>query len=178
MKLKKTYNLTLTALFAVIIVICSWLQLPAAVPFTLQTFAVFLSLCLLGGKMGLGAIGVYILLGAAGLPVFHGFTGGVGILFGSTGGYIFGFIVTGVIYLLITKKASEKPLAKAAALAIGLIACYICGTLWYAFVAGNESGLAAAALTCVVPFIVPDIIKLTLALFLSERLKKHIKISR
>ncbi len=174
----KTYSLTLTALFAVITVICSWIQIPAPIPFTMQTFAVFLSFCLLGGKLGLASTGVYILLGAVGLPVFHGFTGGIGILAGTTGGYIIGFLVMGLIYLLITKKAGEKPLAKAAALTVGLIACYICGTLWYTFVAGNGTGLAAAVITCVLPFIVPDSIKLALAVFLSEKLKKHIKFNR
>lgn len=171
----KTYSLTLTALFAVITVICSWIQIPSAIPFTMQTFAVFLSLCILGGKMGLAATGIYILLGAVGLPVFHGFTGGIGILAGSTGGYITGFLLTGIIYLLITKGAGEKPTAKAAALAVGLIACYICGTLWYTFVSGNPSSLSATVLTCVVPFIIPDFIKLALAVLLSEKLKKHIK---
>ena len=169
-------KITLTALFAVIIAICSWLQLPAAIPFTMQTFAVFLSLCLLGGKGGLTATAVYILLGAVGLPVFHGFTGGIGILAGNTGGYISGFIPAGLIYWLVTKKAGEKPLTKALALSAGLIACYICGTLWYTFVAGNSNGFGAVILTCVVPFIIPDIIKIILAVILSERLKRHIRI--
>lgn len=173
---QKTFNLTLTALFSVLIIICSWIQIPSAIPFTLQTFAVFLSLCLLGGKSGLAATGVYILLGAVGLPVFHGFTGGIGILAGNTGGYILGFIPAGFIYWLITKKAGEKPLTKALALSVGLIACYICGTLWYTFVAGNLNGLRAVMLTCVVPFIIPDIIKIILAVTLSQRLKKHIRI--
>lgn len=172
----KTFNLTLTALFAVITVLCSWIQIPAAIPFTMQTFAVFLSLSILGGKNGLAATGLYILLGAVGLPVFHGFSGGIGILAGATGGYITGFFLLAAIYLLITKKAGESLPARAVALTVGLFACYICGTLWYNFVAGNSNGFFAALLTCVVPFIIPDIIKLALALLLSEKLKKHIRI--
>ena len=173
---QKTFSLTLTALFSVLIIICSWIQIPSAIPFTMQTFAVFFSLCLLGGKSGLTATVVYILLGAAGLPVFHGFTGGIGILAGNTGGYIIGFIPAGLIYWLITKKAGEKPPTKTFALSLGLIACYICGTLWYTFVAGNPNGFRAVMLTCVVPFIIPDIIKIAIAVALSERLKKHIRI--
>lgn len=172
---QKTFTLTLTALFSVLIILCSWIQIPSAIPFTMQTFAVFLSLCLLGGKHGSAATVVYILLGAAGLPVFHGFTGGIGILAGNTGGYIMGFIPAGLIYWLITKKAGEKPLTKALALSVGLTACYICGTLWYTFVAGNPNSFGAVILICVVPFIIPDIVKIVLAVLLSERLKKHIK---
>ena len=78
------------ALFAAIIAVCSWIQIPMTVPFTMQTFAVFCALTTLGGKGGTISILIYIVLGAVGVPVFAGFTGGIGILFGTTGGYIIG----------------------------------------------------------------------------------------
>lgn len=70
------------ALFAAIIAVCSWIQIPMTVPFTMQTFAVFCALATLGGKGGTISVLIYIVLGAVGVPVFAGFTGGVGILFG------------------------------------------------------------------------------------------------
>ena len=76
----KTLNLTYMALGAVLIAVCSWISIPTMVPFTMQTFAVFLVLLLLGGKCATGAILIYILLGAAGVPVFAHFTAGIGIL--------------------------------------------------------------------------------------------------
>ena len=81
------------ALFAAIIAVCSWIQIPMTVPFTMQTFAVFCALATLGGKGGTISILIYIVLGAVGVPVFAGFTGGIGILFGTTGGYNYRFPV-------------------------------------------------------------------------------------
>ena len=68
------------------ITICSWISIPTLVPFTLQTFAVFLTVGLLGGKRGTMAVLVYVLLGAIGIPVFAEFTGGIGIILNNTGG--------------------------------------------------------------------------------------------
>ncbi len=166
----KTFELTLTALFAVIIAICSWLSIPAAIPFTLQTFAIFLSLLVLGGKRGTLAILLYILIGAIGLPVFHSFTGGIGILAGPSGGYITGFLLIGITYWLITKKAGEKLWIKALALLIGLILCYCAGCLQ--FVAVSDISVKSAILTSVLPFILPDITKLVLSILLSVKLNK------
>ena len=88
----KTRDLTLIALFAALIAICAWLTVPMPdVPFTMQTFGVFAALLLLGGKRGTLSILLYLLLGAAGLPVFSGFRGGIGSLLGTTGGYLVGF---------------------------------------------------------------------------------------
>ena len=69
MKLK-TKDLALCALFAALIAVCAWISIPATVPFTLQTFAIFAALGLLGGKRGTVAVAVYLLLGAIGVPVF------------------------------------------------------------------------------------------------------------
>ena len=76
-----TKDMVRIALFAVVIAICSWLSIPAAVPFTLQTFGIFLTVAVLGGKRGTMAVTLYLLMGIVGIPVFAGFTGGVGRLF-------------------------------------------------------------------------------------------------
>ena len=93
----RTYDMAYIGIFAVVIAVCSWISIPAAVPFTLQTFAVFLAVILLGGKRGTMAVLVYILLGAMGIPVFAGFRGGIGVLFNNTGGYIVGFLCSTLI---------------------------------------------------------------------------------
>ena len=87
-----TKEIVLTALMAVIMAVCSWISIPTEVPFTLQTFAVFCALLLLGGRNGFFSVLVYILLGAVGIPVFAGFSGGMGVILGTTGGYIVGFL--------------------------------------------------------------------------------------
>lgn len=92
-----TTDITLTALYSALIAVCSWISVPAAVPFTMQTFAVFVTVGVLGGKRGTYSVLLYLLLGAAGLPVFAGFTGGVGHLFGATGGYIIGFLFSAIV---------------------------------------------------------------------------------
>lgn len=162
----------MTALFAVIISICSMLSLPAAVPFTLQTFGVFLALFVLGGKYGTLSIAVYICLGLTGLPVFHGFTGGVGVLMSGTGGYIIGFILSGMLYLIITKLAGEKRRIKLISAFLGLIVCYITGTLWFTFTSAQSSGFLPALITCVVPYVIPDTVKILLAFFIAGRTEK------
>lgn len=97
----KTYDMVYIAVFAVLIAICSWISIPMTVPFTLQTFAVFLAVGVLGGKRGSLAVLIYILLGAVGIPVFAGFSGGIGQLLGNTGGYIIGFLFSALLMWLI-----------------------------------------------------------------------------
>lgn len=170
-------DLTYVALSAALIAICSWISIPTTVPFTLQTFAVFCVLALLGGKRGTLAVLVYILLGAVGMPVFAGFTGGVGILFGTTGGYIVGFLLSGLIYWLC-EKITDNRLAKLLACVVGLAVCYAFGTVWFMNVYARNSGPIGAATAlgwCVFPFVVPDLVKLVLAFALADRLKKALK---
>ena len=93
-----TRDMAYIALMAVLLAVCSWISVPAPVPFTLQTFGVFCALGLLGGRRGSTAVLLYILLGAVGLPVFSGFQGGLGKLLGPTGGYILGFLLSALLY--------------------------------------------------------------------------------
>lgn len=88
----KTYDMAYIAIFTVLMAVCSWISIPATVPFTLQTFGVFVAVGVLGGKRGSLAVLIYILLGVIGVPVFAGFSGGIGAILGTTGGYILGFL--------------------------------------------------------------------------------------
>lgn len=171
----KTKKLVMISMCTVIICICTVVSIPLTIPFTLQTFGVFFALSYLGGKRGLVSILLYIALGAIGLPVFSGFRGGFGVLFQATGGYIVGFVFIGLIYILFTKLMGERLAVKIAALAAGMIVCYAFGTLWFVIFSmrsGSPVGMFAAFCTCVLPFIIPDAAKLTLAIIISERIKK------
>ncbi|MCR5415613.1 MAG: biotin transporter BioY [Pseudobutyrivibrio sp.] len=166
------------ALGTALIAVCSWISIPTAVPFTLQTFAVFTVLSLLGGKRGTVSILVYILLGAVGAPVFAGFSGGLGAILGSTGGYIVGFLLTGIIYILFTKFFKKSLVVEIIALVLGLAACYALGTVWFMMVYARDAG-AIGVMTalgwCVFPFIIPDLIKLALGLIVARRVRPVIK---
>ena len=152
------------ALFAALMAVCAWLSVPVGdIAFTMQTFGVFLALGVLGGKWGTVSILIYLALGAMGMPVFSGFRGGFGVLLGVTGGYIWGFLATGLVYWGLEKL--HKPLA----LGLGLGACYLCGCLWVSVYAGG-AGFAAAVLKCVIPYLIPDLCKLVLAVKLAKRL--------
>lgn len=174
----KTVDLVLIAAGAALITICSWISIPTAVPFTLQTFAVFASLLILGGERGTMSSVIYVIMGAVGIPVFSGFKGGVGVLFGKTGGYILGFILTGLIYMLATKLFGEKHLVEIIALIAGLAVCYAFGTLWFQFIYMRETGsigILSVLSLCVFPFIIPDMIKLALAFAISRRVRPLIR---
>ena len=167
-------DMALCALFAALIAVCSWISIPAAVPFTLQTFAVFAAVLLLGGKRGSLAVAVYLLLGAVGLPVFSGFKGGVGALLGPTGGYILGFLISALLIWAVTARFGERLGVLAAAMLLGLAVCYAFGTAWFVVVYSRARGpisVGSALGMCVVPFILPDLCKIALALLLSNRLK-------
>lgn len=174
----KVLDLVYIAIGAALIAICSWISIPTAVPFTLQTFAVFFVLLLLGGERGTLASLVYILLGAVGVPVFAGFSGGFGVLFGNTGGYIIGFLFTGLIYILFTRFFKKNIVMKILALVLGLAVCYAFGTAWFMHVYmqnSGEVGLLTVLGWCVFPFIIPDLLKLALAVILSKRIEPVIR---
>ena len=167
------------ALMAVLICVCSWVSIPFMVPFTMQTFAVFCSLLLLGGKRGMAAIGLYLFMGLIGLPVFSGFRGSVGHLIGPTGGYAIGFLFSGIIYTLLEPLLSGRKALRWSVFALAQIVCYLIGTLWFIMIYGIQSksySFLSAFSICVIPFIIPDCIKIALAVLLCNRIKKYIDI--
>ena len=169
-------RLSFIALGSALIAVCAWISVPAAVPFTLQTFAVFTAVTVLGAKDAALSVLVYLFLGFAGLPVFSGFRGGPGALFGPTGGYLWGFFLIPRFWWFFRKKS--RPALRAAALLAGLAACYAFGTAWFVYTYTGASGITAAkALSlCVVPFILPDLGKLFLALLVGRRVRAALRI--
>jgi biotin transport system substrate-specific component len=171
----KVLNLVYIAIGAALIAICSWISIPTAVPFTLQTFAVFLTLMVLGGRMGTVSILLYICIGAAGVPVFAGFKGGLSVLVGPTGGYILGFLFCGLIYMAFGKLIKKGIVFEISALVLGLIVCYAFGTIWFIIsmdIKEKVYSLGAALSACVMPFIIPDLLKLTAAVTIAKQLKR------
>lgn len=158
------------SLFAALIAICAWIAVPIPpVAFTLQTLGVLLALGILGGKRGFCSVGLYLLLGFVGLPVFSGFRGGASALMGPTGGFLWGFLAMAACYWLLER------FGRLPAMVAGQIACYVCGCWWFTVYATGTS-LFAAVLTCVVPYLVPDALKLTLAYTLSGRIVRSARV--
>ena len=173
----KTYDIVYIAVFAVIMAICSWISIPAAVPFTLQTFGVFIAVGILGGKRGTLSVLVFILLGAVGIPVFANFSGGIGVLAGPTGGYIIGFLFSALVMWAMEKLPGKKSIMQIVSMVVGLVVCYAFGTAWFMVVYGKANGpvgLVTALGWCVFPFIIPDLIKIALAYVLSRKLRKYV----
>ncbi|MCR5118031.1 MAG: biotin transporter BioY [Lachnospiraceae bacterium] len=172
MRRTQTINLVYISLAAAFLAVCSWISIPSIaslVPFTLQTFAVFVIVGLLGGKIGTLAILVYIMMAAVGVPVLSGFKGGLAALSGPTGGYVIGFLFTALIMSLfrpLIKKGHAVPLL-VLSMILGLAVCYLFGTLWFCLVyisdSGQRPGFDAALTLCVLPYLIPDAIKIMLA---------------
>lgn len=173
----RTKNMILISIFSVLISVCAWISIPAAVPFTMQTFGIFSATGILGGKRGTIAICIYLLLGAIGLPVFAGGTSGVGILLGSTGGYMAGWILAGLVTWILESMLGRKTWTAALSMIAGLIGCYALGTAWFMLIYAREAGrigLWTALSMCVIPFIIPDLVKIALALLIRKRLIRFV----
>ena len=145
-----TKDLVYIALFAVLMAVCSYISIPTAIPFTMQTFAVFFALNFLGAKKGTLSVCVYLLLGTLGLPVFANGTSGIGMIMGITGGYMIGWIFSGLAMRLAEKLLGRKLWAQATSMLIGLFVCYIIGTAWYMVVYAQTQGSVGLwkALSC------------------------------
>ncbi len=173
----KTLDMVYISMCTILIAVCSWISIPTAIPFTLQTFAVLCTVGLLGGKRGTIAVLLYILLGVVGLPVFAGFGSGVGALLGMTGGYIIGFIFTALAYSLITRLFGNKTPIIILAMFVGMLCCYLFGTAWFMYVYTRDTGavgLTAVLGWCVFPFIIPDLIKTAMAVIIVKRLAPYV----
>ncbi|MGN1329613.1 MAG: biotin transporter BioY [Eubacterium sp.] len=175
----KTIDIVYIGLFAALIAVCSWISIPLTVPITLQTMAICLVAGLLGAKRGTITTVVYILLGLVGVPVFAGFSSGPAALLSPSGGYIIGFIFTALIVGIVSDKAKGKLLPLIVSMVIGILVCYVFGTAWFAIVYAKQNETAATLKTilgwCVIPFLIPDAVKIAVASILTNRLKKFIK---
>lgn len=171
MNRSKTYKLCLTALFTALICVLAQVQLPLGpVPFTMAMFAFFLTGAMLPPVYALAAGIAYLLLGCVGLPVFAGFAGGVGILLGPTGGYIVGYPLMAMIAALGVFRRNFG--MQVVGMLLGMAVCYAIGTVW--FMVQSGSGLAESLTLCVIPFVLPDVVKAVFAAALARTLRKRV----
>ena len=175
MKTKIVRDMTLISLFAALISVTAFISIPlGTAPITLQTFGVFSTLILLGGRRGSISVGVYIALGAVGLPVFSGFTGGIGRLFDATGGFIFGFLAAALLYWLLSQLLGSSLTTTVISATLAHLALYAVGTLWFLIGYSDGRGLWLTLVATVLPYLLPDAIKLFLAIFVCEKIKKRL----
>ncbi|HJJ35399.1 MAG TPA: biotin transporter BioY [Methanocorpusculum sp.] len=164
---KRSALLMYSAVFTALITVGGWISVPFVVPFTLQTLFVLLAASVMK-KYAVVPAALYVMFGTLGLPLFHNGTSGLGILLGPTGGFLIGFIpmafIAGVFF-------SKKTLAAdISGMVLGILVCYFCGTVWFMVSAG--ASLPAALITCVIPFIAGDAVKIAAAEMVTLRLRK------
>lgn len=169
-------SLILAAEFAAIIAIFSQFTIPLGIiPLTGQTLAVGFTVTILGRRVGTQAILIYLLLGFIGLPVFAGMKAGIGVLFGATGGYLVGFILTGLITGTILEKTTFNFSWAIIANLAGAIAPLIFGSIWLKFFSGST--WSAAFFGGFLPFILPGVLKAIAAAYIGISVRKRIKFS-
>ena len=181
------YDIVVIAISAALITVCSWISIPLGpVPFTLQTLAILAVLLTLGGRRGTIAIVVYLALGAIGVPVFAGFKGGPAALLGPTGGFLVGFIAAALIFWLLEKLVFARLMSTPAKrLVFGLVnslifelVLYVVGVIWFMTVYAAKTGpigLGAVLSMCVIPFIIPDIVKMIAAAVIGSRTYRFVR---
>lgn len=177
-KHQTTRDMAYISVFTALLIICSWISIPTTVPFTLQTMGVFTAVGVLGGKKGSMSILIYILIGAIGLPVFSGFKGGISVILGTTGGYIVGFLFSALLMWGMEVIFGKSKIVLIISMLLGLLLCYAVGTAWFMFVYAKNTGAIGIGTVlgwCVIPFIIPDLVKIFLSVLLTSRLKKVIK---
>lgn len=158
------------AVFSAILSVSAWISIPSAVPFTLQTLALFFSFMTVGGLAGALSSLIYIALGAVGLPVFSGFGAGLGAILGAGGGFIIAFPLAGFAYALLERLFGKGKSRKLIYTSVSLAVIYALGSLWFSLVYADGTGFFEALAITVLPFVIPDVIKMIIAFYASERI--------
>ena len=170
MKAISVKQMSLAAIMTAVTCILSPISLNIGpVPISLGTFAVSLSVCILGRNLGMLSYLLYLLLGFIGLPVFSNYGAGVEKPLGPTGGYLIGMIFLAFIGGFAVEKFSKSPIKQYLGLMLGIAFCYLLGTLWLGKVLSMDFGKALSV--GVIPFILPDAIKVLLALVLGKKIR-------
>jgi biotin transport system substrate-specific component len=169
-------QLALTALMAAVMCVISPWSIPVGpIPLSFATLGVYLCVYLLGWQWGTVSVLIYLLLGAAGMPVFSSFSGGLGKLLGPTGGYLIGYLALAILSGLAIDH-SHRRVFHLAGMIIGTVVLYSLGTAWYCFQSGTALGVALSK--CVWIFIPGDLIKMAVALVLGPLLRQRVSLAR
>ncbi len=174
-----TKDLTLVGLMSALMCILGPMSIPipfSPVPISLTTFTVILSVLILGLRLGFISYLVYFLIGLVGLPVFSGFSGGFSKVIGPTGGYLIGFFLIIMVTGYVMEKKPNHFIFTVIGITIGLIACYLLGTLWLCF--QLDLDFVAGLYAGVIPYIPGDIVKIAFAMMLAPRIKQSLGSSR
>jgi len=164
------------SLLAALIAAGAYLALPIGpVPIVLQNFFVFLSGLLLGPRWGAASVGVYLMAGALGLPVFAGGIGGIGRFAGPTGGYLLGYLPAVYVIGWISKKSKGRGALDVLAMVCGSIVIYTCGVSWLKILSGMT--LAKTLAVGMYPFILGDGLKIAAAVPIVKALRPIIRTS-
>lgn len=172
-----TKQLVICSIFAAITSILAQISIPlpfTAVPLSMQITAIVITGLLLGAKCGVVSVVIYLLLGAIGLPVFTMFKGGINVLFGPTGGYLLAYPLM-VFIIGYSKEKFGFGVKTVLNMLLALLLVYILGTIMFSVITGNT--IAQSIILCVVPFVLPDLIKLVLAFSISSAVSKRIVLS-
>ncbi len=170
-----TVEITSTALMTAIICILApiAIHIPVSpVPITLATFAIYFMTYILGMKMSVIAVIVYLLLGAAGLPVFGSYSGGIARLFAAAGGYMWGYIPMAAVEGYFVDHLPEKRAVQIGGMILATLACYLPGTMWLSaqlhmnFIAGLGVG--------VIPYIPGDTVKIIITILVAPEVKRRL----
>ena len=173
----KTRSLALTAIFAAITVVFAQISIPlpfTPIPLSLSVAGSYLAGAILPVRYAVYSQLIYILLGIVGLPVFSGFSGGIGHIAWPTGGYIAAYPLMALLVSLVSSRFQKKtPAAFGLGMLAALAVCYLFGSVWYSVV-GNIT-LAQAFLGAVIPFIPMDLVKIVLLSVFAAALHKALK---
>ena len=169
-RLVNSRELCMCGLMTALMCVLSPMVIPIGpVPVSPAVFVICLTAYLLGGRLAAMSAGIYLLTGMAGMPVFSGYTGGVGKLAGPTGGYLIGYLFTAFIGGMACEKFNRKTLPSAFGMGAGVAAAYLFGTIW--FVHSMNAGLVYALSVCVFPFIPLDLAKIAAAILLGRTVR-------
>ena len=170
----KLYPMTVTAIMASIMAVTAPFALfLGPIPISLCTLLIYVSAYLLGRKKSVMAALLYVLMGMVGLPVFSGFSGGAGKLFGPTGGYILGYLVVAMCTGWAVERFPLRQGMHLLGMTVGTAILYLLGTAWYCLQTGQR--ISAAVGLCVLPFLPGDALKLSGALVLGPLLQERMK---
>lgn len=165
----KPKNLAYCALFAAFIAVAAQISIPIhPIPLNLASLAVMAAGILLGAKPSVISVGVYILIGCVGFPVFANFRGGIAIVAGPTGGYILGYSLIAFVTGLVCKRTS-KLIYAVLSMILGTALCYAAGTAWFCVLTGTFPHAALAV--CVTPFLPADLLKIMAAAIIFKKIK-------
>jgi len=172
-KRRSVYQLTVCALMAAVMCVLGPMSIPIGmVPISFTNLVIYLAVCLLGMKWGTVSVAVYLLLGAVGLPVFSGYTGGLGKLVGPTGGYLIGFLFMALIGGLFLERFHNHLAWTILGMILGTAVTYAFGTVW--FIVLMKCQLWYALTVCVFPFLVFDLIKIVVATLVGGTIRRQL----